>query len=89
MFAYLVDGIAWQPSNAGPLFTAGYSNWNRNSNSTELYGYPALTGPEGAGWPGLPTQGAFVYATYLAPSTDFTQRWLIRRPLQVNSGILL
>jgi len=69
-----------QLSSAGPLFTAGWSNWNRTPNSTELFGYPGLTGSEGVS-AGLPTSDAFVYFTYLAPGDDFTKRWLVRRSL--------
>lgn len=36
---------------------------------------------------GIPSVGAYNYFTYLAPGTDFTQRWLVRRPLQVGAAM--
>ena len=81
--AYSTDGINWIPSPAGPMFTAGWSNWNRNKNSSELFGYPSLTGLYGSNY-GLPSdQTNYMYVTYLAPGYDFTRRWMIRRPVDM------
>lgn len=112
------DGLQWEHAAAGPLFNAAWSDWNRNANSSELFGYAALTGPEvGRGDIGrkgaallrvrvpaplapppssalcvlaqgsatIPASGGFNYFTYLAPGTDFTHRWLVRRPVQVRA----
>jgi hypothetical protein len=78
--AWSADAVTWEPAAAGPLFTAGWSSWDRNANSSELFGYPALTGVDGT-TDGLPTTDSFVYATYLSPGQDFSHRWLVRRPL--------
>ena len=75
------DGLAWTPSPAGPIFAAGYSNWFRNASSSELFGYPSLSGPQGVG-SGIPSV-AYVYVTYLRPGTGFDQRWMVRRPLRL------
>lgn len=76
--------VEWAPAAAGPLFNFGASDWNRNANSSELVGYPSLTGdagaPDGSLDAGAPM---WVYFTYLAPGTDFSHRWLVRRPLRV------
>jgi hypothetical protein len=74
------DPTQWAPAAAGPLFTAAYASWSRNANSSELFGYPALVGEQGA----APLPSAhFVYATYLAPGTDFSTRFLVRRPVRL------
>jgi hypothetical protein len=77
--------VSWRPAPSGPMFNADWSSWDRTINSSELFGYPALTGPQGTN-NGIPTDGAFVYFTYLAPGTDFTQRYLVRRPLEILEG---
>lgn len=79
------DGLSWQPSAAGPVFAAGYSDWNRNANSTELFGYPSLTTLTGTGLDGGmdPSQPLFAYVTYLPYGANFNARWLVRRPVSV------
>jgi hypothetical protein len=73
----------WTPAVAGPLFNFGWSEWNRNANSSELIGYPGLTSDAGAPGGELnASEALFVYFTYLAPGEDFTRRWLVRRPLR-------
>lgn len=44
--SWSADGLQWERAAAGPLFNAAWSDWNRNANSSELFGYAALTGPE-------------------------------------------
>lgn len=80
--AWSGDGLSWAPAAAGPLFYADYGSWNRNVNSTELFAYPSLTGPQGVNR-GVPMTGSYTYFTYLAPGTDFTQRWMVRRSLNM------
>lgn len=85
--AYSTDGLNWNPSLAGPMFNAGWSNWNRNKNSSELFGYPSLTGLYGIN-NGLPTDTTnYMYVTYLAPGFDFTRRWMIRRSVDMYVSI--
>ncbi len=80
------DGLPpteWSASQAGPLFHAEWSSWERTPNSTELFGYPALVGLAGAA--PLPSVG-YVYVTYLNAGQDFRSRFLVRRPLELFAG---
>lgn len=84
--SYSADGVQWQPAEAGPLFTSGWSNWNRDINASELYGYPGLAGLTGTNDGLYIDETCYVYFTYLAPGTDFTHRWLGRRALNFYNG---
>lgn len=79
------DPTHWEPAAAGPLFTAKWSSWARNNASSELFGYPGLAALHGTGG-GVPSGGAFVYVTYLNPGQTFSERYLVRRPLQFYNG---
>lgn len=81
------EGRAWAAAAAGPLYTAPPGSWNRGPSSAELFAYPSMTGPRGAG-AGIPLDGtALVYATYLAAGTDFSARWLLRRPVAFMQSV--
>jgi hypothetical protein len=81
------EGRAWAAAAAGPLYTAPPGSWNRGPSSAELFAYPSMTGPRGAGV-GIPLDGtALVYATYLAAGTDFSARWLLRRPVAFMQSV--
>jgi hypothetical protein len=73
----------WAPAAAGPIFNAAWASWDRNANSSELFGYPGLTAATGGAGGAVAPDASFVYFTYLSPGHDFTARWLVRRPLRV------
>jgi hypothetical protein len=78
-----LDPTQWAPAAAGPLFTAGFADWRRSANSSELFGYPALVGAQGA----APLPSAhYVYATYLSAGRGFDRRFLVRRPVTLYSA---
>ena len=79
------EGREWAAAVAGPLFTAPPGSWDRTPASAELFAYAAMSGPRGAA--AIPLDGTgFVYATYLAAGTDFSSRWLMRRPVSFFRG---
>jgi hypothetical protein len=76
------DGLppitGWAPAPGGPIFVADYSSWNRQPNSSELFGYVSVMGDSGNALPIMSNQ-AYIYFTYLEAGATFASRYLVRR----------
>ncbi len=74
------DGFAFQPIQE-PLLILEEESWDRKPESGELFAYISMVGLQGGReW----SDGFYLFYTYLQPGEDFSQRYLVRRKVDVE-----